>query len=331
MKKILITGGTGYIGSHIAVSLASNGYIPILIDNLSNSHKSTIKALHSIIKKKFFFYKADLNNKLKLESIFNQHSIYGVIHCAALKSVTESLEKPFLYLNYNTKITLNLLECMEKSKVFNIIFSSTAAVYNHRKNNSPLTENCKIGKINDAYGFSKIVGENILTSLAKTDNRWKIIIARYFNVIGNNPTGLISDNPKVKNFNLIPNIVSVYRKKSSFLNIYGNNYDTKDGTCIRDYIHVEDLVNAHIAMLKNSNFKKGVEIYNFGLGKGFTVLEIVKAFQKKTGVLIPYKFTSARKGDAPVIYCNTKKALQKLAWKATSNLNKMVEDIIKSF
>jgi len=330
MKKILITGGAGYIGSHIAVSLANNGYIPILIDNLLNSHESTIKKLNSIIKKKVVFYKADLNNKLKLDSIFNQHSFYGVIHCAALKSVTESLEKPFLYLNYNTKSMLNLLDCMEKNKIFNLIFSSTAAVYNHQKNNSPLTENCKIGKINDAYGFSKIICENILTSLAKTDDRWKITIARYFNVIGNNPTGLISDNPKIKSFNLIPNIVRVSQKKSSFLNIYGNNYDTKDGTCIRDYIHVEDLATAHIAMLKNGNFKKGVEIYNFGLGKGFTVLEIVKAFEKKTGTIIPYKFTSARKGDAQAIFCNSKKAQERLAWRATRNLDQMMGDIIKS-
>lgn len=325
MKKIIVTGGAGYIGSHCVIALTQNGFCPIIIDNFSNSYLSVIKKLEKIIKKKIIFYKADLRNKKKIKSILNENSCSAVIHCAGSKSIKESLENPLSYFNNNIISTLSLLECMKEKKIFKFIFSSSALVYDY---NQPLpwNENTKTGNINNPYGTTKYIIEKILIDLAKSDYKWKVGIARYFNPISNHSSGIIKENPKNNPNNLIPYIMKVAQKKLPFLKIFGKNYPTRDGTCIRDYIHVMDLANGHIAMLKKKS-KKNLNIYNFGTGKGSSVLEVVKAFEKNTGIPIPFKYTKKRKGDNAVYYCNPTKSFNELNWKTNYNLDQSIKDI----
>jgi UDP-glucose 4-epimerase len=325
-KNILLTGGAGYIGSHTCVAIASSGYTPIIVDNFSNSSIKVVKKLEKILKKKLLFYKIDLRDKSKLLTIIRSKKIDGVIHFAGSKSVKESLKEPIKYFNNNIQSTLSLLECMQKTEIFKIIFSSSATVYNSEQQ-LPLKETSSIGETINPYGNSKYVIERILADVASSDPRWNIKIARYFNPISNHSSGLISDNPAGVPENLIPSIIKVAKKKSPYLKIYGKNYKTKDGTCIRDYIHVMDLAEGHVEMLKNNKQRKGVEVYNFGNGKGFTVLEIVKEFEKQTGISIPIKFTSRRKGDIPVSFCSTNKAFRHLSWKAKRDLKECMLNI----
>ena len=326
MKNIIITGGAGYIGSHCVISLVNNGYIPIILDNFSNSHLAVIKKLEKITKKKIIFYKLDLRDKSKMKSIFNKHSCYSVIHCAGLKSVPESIKIPISYLDNNIQSTLSLLKCMEEKKIFKLIFSSSATVYNS-KQSLPFKENSNIGKTVNPYGNSKYIIERILNDVVQSDRRWKIGIARYFNPIGNHHSGLIRESPKSISTNLLPYILKVAKKKLPYLRVYGKNYNTRDGTCIRDYIHVMDIANGHIAILKNYMRIRGIEIYNFGSGKGFTVLEIVRLFEKETGIHIPIKFVNRRKGDAPVSFCSPSKALHQLSWRPIYSLEQAMIDI----
>ncbi len=328
MKNVFITGGAGYIGSHCAVSLIKNGFNPIILDNLSNSHKIVIRNLKKISERKISFYKVDIRDKKKLNSIFKKHYCHAVIHCAGFKAVGESIEKPISYFDNNIGSTLSLLECMSENKVYKLIFSSSATVYND-KQRLPLKENSKIGKTKNPYGTSKYIIERILMELSKFDKRWSIRIARYFNPISNHSTGYIKENPKGDPNNLIPYIIKVAEKKLPLLNIFGKNYKTKDGTAIRDYIHVMDLAYGHIALLKNNKMKKGLQIYNFGTGKGSTVLEVLKAFEKKTGIRIPYKYTKRRKGDSEATFCSPEKAFKELNWKYKFDLNKAMMDIKK--
>lgn len=325
-KNILLTGGAGYIGAHTFVALSNNGYTPIIIDNFSNSSIEVIKKLNKILKKKVIFYNIDLRDKSKLLSIFKIKKIDSVIHFAGLKSVGESLKEPMKYFNNNIQSTISLLECMQKKKVFKIIFSSSATVYDP-KQSLPWNETSSTGITINPYGTSKYIIERILADLASSDSRWKVKIARYFNPISNHSSGLISDNPKCISDNLIPSIIKVAKKKLPYLKVYGKNYNTKDGTCIRDYIHVMDLAEGHIAMLKNNKLTKGVEVYNFGNGKGFTVLEVIKEFEKQTGILIPIKFIARRKGDVPISLCSPNKAYRNLSWKARRNLKECMLNI----
>jgi UDP-glucose 4-epimerase len=326
MKKILITGGAGYIGSHCVISLAEYGFTPIVIDNFSNSHKNVIKKLEIITKNRIVFYKADLRDKAKINSIFRKHRFYAVIHCAALKSVARSIESPITYFDNNIQSTLSLLECMEKQKIFNLIFSSSATVYDSAQP-LPWKETDKIGKTVNPYGTSKYIVERILTDIAKSNTKWRIGIARYFNPISNHFSGLIHDNPPGIADNLLPYIVKVAKKKLPYLKVYGKNYNTRDGTCIRDFIHVMDLANGHVAMLKNIKKFKNVDIYNFGTGKGSTVLEVVRAFEKETEIAVPFKFVKRRKGDVSSSFCDPIKALKRLSWKATHSLTSAMSDI----
>jgi UDP-glucose 4-epimerase len=326
MKNIIVTGGAGYIGSHCVIALIQNGFCPIIIDNFSNSYPSVIKKLEIITKKKIIFYKADLRNKKKIKSILNENSCSAVIHCAGFKSLKESLEKPLTYFDNNIVSTLSLLECMKEKKIFKFIFSSSALVYDYAQP-LPWNENTKIGNTNNPYGTTKYIIEKILIDLAKSDYRWKIGIARYFNPISNYSTGIIKENPKRDPSNLIPYIIKVAQKKLPFLKIFGRNYPTRDGTCIRDFIHVMDLANGHIAMLKKKKLKKNLNFYNFGTGKGSSVLEVVRAFEKNTGISIPFKFTKKRKGDNAVYFCNPTKAFKELNWKTNYNLDQSVKDI----
>lgn len=325
-KNILLTGGAGYIGSHTFIALSSCGYTPIIIDNFSNSSIKVIKKLNKILKKKIIFYNIDLREKSKLLSIFKNRKIDSVIHFAGLKSVNESSKESINYFNNNIQSTLSLIECMKKKKIFKIIFSSSASVYNPNQS-LPWKENSSIGKTSSPYGTSKYIIERILADLASSDSRWNIKIARYFNPISNHSSGLIVDNPRGIPDNLIPSIIKVAKKELPYLKVYGKNYDTKDGTCIRDYIHVMDLAEGHIAMLKKKKLTNGVEIYNFGNGKGFTVLEVVREFEKQTGISIPIKFCGRRKGDIPISFCSPDKAFRDLSWKAKRNLKECMLNI----
>jgi UDP-glucose 4-epimerase len=327
-KNVFISGGAGYIGSHCAISLVKSGYTPIILDNFSNSHKSVIKKLQIILGIKIKFYNVDLRDKKKLRSIFKKHSCLSVIHCAGFKAVDESIDKPISYFDNNIGSTLSLLECMREQGVFKIIFSSSANLYNDAQP-LPLKENSKIGNTTNPYGNSKYIIERILMDLSKNDPRWIVNIARYFNPINSHPSGLLQENPKGIPSNLIPCIIKVAQKKLPYLKVFGKNHKTKDGTCIRDYIHVTDLADGHIALLKNNSSKKGLNIYNFGTGKGSSVLEVIKTFEKQTKISIPFKFTKRREGDVAVSYCNPKKALKELNWKAKFNLDQAMRDILK--
>ena len=330
LRNVFITGGAGYIGSHCAVSLIKNNFNPIILDNFSNSHQSTIKKLEKITNKKITFFNIDIRNKKKLKSIFKKNNCYAVIHCAGYKAVGESVQNPIKYFDNNISSTLSLLECMKESKVFKLIFSSSATVYNAVQK-IPFTETSKVGNTNNPYGSSKYIIEKILMDIAKSDKRWSLRIARYFNPISNHHSCLIKENPKGIPNNLVPFIIRVAQKKINSLKIFGKNYKTKDGTGIRDYIHVMDLADGHVAMIKNNRLKKGLKIYNFGTGRGSSVLEVVKAFEKQTEIKIPHTFTNRRKGDIPISLCNPKKALKDLNWKAKYNLNQSMLDLKKIF
>ena len=329
MKNIFITGGAGYIGSHCVISLSKSGYRPIILDNFSNSNKSVIKKLEKITKKKIIFYEVDLRNKKKLNVIFKKHPCHALIHCAGFKSVGESIHNPIKYFNNNIISAITLFECMQENNIFKIIFSSSASIY---KDNQvlPLSENSKTGDTTNPYANTKYIIERVLTDLTTTDKRWSVRIARYFNPISNHSSGIIKEDPKGIPNNLVPCIVKVAQKKIKFLKIFGKNYKTKDGTGIRDYIHVVDLAEGHVAMLKNNRMKSGLKIYNFGTGKGQSVLEVLKEFQTQTGLSIPFKFANKREGDIAKYYCSPSKAFKELNWKAKYDLKKAMLDIKKT-
>lgn len=328
MKNIFITGGAGYIGSHCALSLAMNGYTPIILDNFSNSYLSTIKKIKEITKKKIIFYNVDIKDKKKLRKIFKKHKCYCVIHCAGFKAVAESLKMPISYFNNNIGSTLSLLDCMKENNVFKLIFSSSATVYNEGQP-LPFKETDKANSAKNPYATSKYIIERILMDLAKSDNRWSIRIARYFNPIGNHSSGLLKENPKGIPNNLFPIITKVIKKEISVLNVFGKNYKTKDGTCVRDYIHVMDLAEGHVAMIKKNKLKKGLKIYNFGTGKGLSVLDVIKAFNRHSDVPINFKYTKNRKGDVGISFCSPKKALKELNWKSKISIDEAIKSISK--
>ena len=328
LKNVFITGGAGYIGSHCVISLINNGYNPIILDNFSNSQKNIIQKLEKITQKKIIFYDIDIRDKTKLKKIFKKHLCYLVIHCAGYKSVGQSNEKPILYFDNNIGSTLSLIECMRESQVFKLIFSSSATVYNDNQA-MPLKEKSNIGKTKNPYGTTKYIIEQILTDIAKNDNRWSIRIARYFNPISNHSSGIIKENSKFVPDNLLPYIIKVAQKKLPQLNIFGKDYKTKDGTAVRDYIHVMDLADGHVSMIRNNRLTKGLKVYNFGTGKGLSVLEVIKAFEKKIGISIPFKFTKKREGDSEISYCSPKKAFKELNWKAKHSIHQSMMDIKK--
>ena len=327
-KKILVTGGAGYIGSHCIIALIESGYQPIVIDNFCSSSKSVFQKLEQITKEKIKYYHFDLRDKKKLNHIFKQYSFQSVIHFAGLKSVSESSKDPLLYFNNNISSSISLLECMKENKVFKLIFSSSACVYNDDEP-LPWSETTKAGKTTNPYGTSKYIIERILMDVAKSDPKWQIGIARYFNPIGNHSSGLIGDNPKGVPNNLVPYITKVIKGELPYLNIYGNDYKTKDGTGVRDYIHVMDLADAHIKILKNFKNIKDCEIYNFGSGKGYSVKDIIHAFETNNKITIPRKIKDKRNGDLAVYYTRNKKAKSKLNFKIKRDLKQIVKDVYK--
>ncbi len=314
-KNILVTGGMGYIGSHTVIKLVEYGYNPIIIDNLSNSSEKVLPRLEKITGAKITFYKGDVCSKEDVEKVFTENKIDAVIHFAGLKAVGESVQKPVEYYRNNLDSTLTLLETMPKYGCMNIIFSSSATVYG-TPTHVPLVETDPIGTATNPYGTTKIFQEGIFKDFAFVHKDFNIALLRYFNPIGAHSSGLIGEAPNGIPNNLMPYVTQVAVGKRNHLSIFGDDYDTPDGTCIRDYIHVVDLAEGHVLALKKLFTGSGLVIYNLGTGKGTSVLELVHAYEKATGVKIPYVIAPRRAGDVPENYAGTKKAEEELGFKA---------------
>ncbi len=322
---ILVTGGLGYIGSHTCVELLKNGERIVVMDNLSNSKIEMKEKIKQIAGKDFVFYKADLLDKESMRKIFSENKIRAVVHFAGLKAVGESVEKPLEYYKNNVEGTLNLLEVMREFGVNKMVFSSSATVYGSPKT-VPITEDMPLSTTNP-YGTTKLMIEQILTDVAHANKDFKVAILRYFNPIGAHESGIIGEDPNGIPNNLMPYISRVAAGKLACLSVFGNDYPTHDGTGVRDYIHVVDLAKGHLKALERlAKDDTGVFIYNLGTGNGYSVLDIVKAFEKENGVAIKYKIVDRRPGDIAECYANPSKALRELEWKAEKNLEDMVRD-----
>ena len=326
MKKILVTGGAGYIGSHTCIDLLNNNMEVVIVDNFSNSNEKALDAIKKLTGKEFKFYKIDYTDKDEMEKVFLENDIDAVINFAGFKAVGESVKMPLEYYTNNVYGALVLLDLMRKHNVKKFVFSSSATVYGDPEK-MPLIEDCKIGGTTNPYGTSKLMIEYILQDLYKSDNTWDIVILRYFNPVGAHESGLIGEVPKGTPNNLMPYISRVAAGKLKELSVFGNDYDTKDGTGIRDYIHVVDLAHAHLKALEKLNKENsGIYIYNVGTGTGYSVFDMINAFEKANNVKIPYKVVSRRDGDLPVSYADTKKAKEELGFVATKNLEDMCKD-----
>lgn len=315
IKNVLVTGGTGFIGSHTVVKLVEYGYNPIIVDNLSNSSKEVLKRIKLLTNKDIKFYKIDCCNQAKFETVFKENKIDAVIHFAGFKAVGESVVKPVEYYSNNILSTISLLNLMTKYNVNNIIFSSSATVYGI-PDKVPLTEEDPVKEATNPYGSTKIFIEKILKDYQKANPNKNIALLRYFNPIGAHPSSLLGEQPNGIPNNLMPYIAQVSIGKLKSLKVFGNDYPTIDGTCIRDYIHVCDLAEGHVLALKKLASEPGLVIYNLGTGKGTSVLELVNAFTKATNIKIPYEFAPRRPGDVIENYASTKKAEKELGFKA---------------
>lgn len=322
---ILVTGGAGYIGSHTCIELLNSGYDVVVVDNLVNSSKKSLECVQSITGRKLKFYEADLRDLDAIEDIFENEIIDSVIHFAGLKAVGESVSKPMEYYDNNIHGTLVLCDIMKKYNVKNMIFSSSATVYGSPAF-VPITEECPKGEITNPYGQTKAMLEQILTDIHKSDPEWNIVLLRYFNPIGADRSGKIGEDPKGIPNNLVPYITQVAIGKLPYVRVYGNDYNTPDGTGVRDYIHVTDLARGHVKALKKLEKKDGVSVYNLGTGRGYSVLEVIHAFEKACGKEIPYKIEDRRPGDIASCYADSGKAYRELDWKAEYSIERMCED-----
>lgn len=322
---ILVTGLAGYIGSHTAVELLNKGFNVIGIDNFSNSTPEILQRIKNITKKEFKFYNADIMNTTVLEKIFTENNIIAVIHFAAYKAVGESVELPLKYYENNIAGSIQLFKIMKKYNVTNIIYSSSATVYG-LDNQVPFKEYYPANTATNPYGFTKIVNEQLLIDLVQSNPEWSVTILRYFNPIGAHSSGMIGEDPQGIPNNLMPYITQVAIGKRDKLNIFGNDYETPDGTGIRDYIHVVDLARGHVKSIKHNLNTKGVNIFNLGNGKGYSVLELVHTFQSVNQVRIPYEFVPRRSGDIAVSYADVALAEEVLSWQAEKNLEEMCRD-----
>lgn len=326
MKNIFVTGCTGYIGSHTCVELLDGNYNVIGLDNFSNSKRSVLDNITKITGKSIKFYEGNMLDKALLDKIFSENEIDAVIDFAAFKSVGDSVSKPIEYYINNVSSVLTLLCVMKNHNVKTLVFSSSATVYGDSKI-MPITEECKIGGTTNPYGTSKLYCEGILQDLYKSDNNWNICIFRYFNPVGAHKSGLIGEEPNGIPANLMPFISKVATKELEVLSVFGNDYDTPDGTGVRDYIHVVDLAKAHVKGIERLDMdKKGMHIYNLGTGKGYSVLEMIKAFESANGVEVPYKIVGRRPGDIGTCYADPSKAERELNWKAELGLKDMCRD-----
>ena len=323
---ILVTGGAGFIGSHTSVELLNAGKEIVIVDNFSNSNPKTIEAIKKITGKEFKFYEINYLDREKLEKVFEENEIDAVLNFAGYKAVGESVEKPIMYYENNISGALVLLDTMKKYGVKKFVFSSSATVYGEPER-IPLTEDCKTGGTTNPYGTSKLFIEQILKDLYNSDNTWDIAILRYFNPVGAHESALIGEEPKGIPNNLMPYIVRVAKGTLKELSVFGNDYNTPDGTGVRDYIHVVDLALGHLKALEKLDKEgSGLYIYNLGTGTGYSVLDMVKAFEKTTGKEVPYKIVERRPGDIATCYAETTKAREELEWTAKKTLEDMCKD-----
>lgn len=322
---ILVTGGAGYIGSHTVIELQNAGYDVVVLDNLSNSNPVSLERVEKITGKKVPFYKADILDRDALNEIFEKESIDSCIHFAGLKAVGESVTKPWEYYENNIAGTLTLVDVMRKHNVKNMIFSSSATVYGDPAF-VPITEECPKGQCTNPYGWTKSMLEQILSDIQKADPEWNIVLLRYFNPIGAHKSGTIGENPNGIPNNLMPYVTQVAVGKLKELGVFGNDYDTPDGTGVRDYIHVVDLARGHVMALKKLQGNAGLNIYNLGTGNGYSVLDLVNNFQEATGVKVPYSIKPRRPGDIATCYASADKAYEELGWKAEFGIKEMCED-----
>ena len=322
---ILVTGGTGYIGSHTVVELQNNGYDVVVLDNLSNSSPKSLDRVKAITGKDVTFYEGDIRDRGILQKIFDNESIDSCIHFAGLKAVGESVEKPWEYYDNNITGTLTLVDEMRKHGVKNIIFSSSATVYGDPAV-IPITEDCPKGQCTNPYGWTKSMLEQILSDMQKADNEWNVVLLRYFNPIGAHKSGTIGENPNGIPNNLMPYITQVAVGKREELGVFGNDYDTHDGTGVRDYIHVVDLADGHVKALKKIEEKAGLCVYNLGTGTGYSVLDIVKNFEEANDLKIPYSIKPRRAGDIATCYADPSKAKAELGWEAKNGIREMCAD-----
>lgn len=323
--KVLVTGCAGYIGSHTCVELLNNNYEVIGLDNFSNSSKDVLDKIKKITNKTIKFYEGNMLDRNILDKIFTENKIDFVIDFAAYKAVGESVKKPVEYYTNNVSSVLVLLDMMKKYNCKNIIFSSSATVYGDPKV-IPITEECEVGNTTNPYGTSKLMCEQILKDLYKSDNEWNVVILRYFNPIGAHESGLIGERPNGIPANLMPYITKVAKKELECLSVFGNDYNTKDGTGVRDYIHVVDLAKGHVKALEKISKDNGLFIYNLGTGIGYSVLDIINTFEKVNNIKINYKIAPRRAGDIAACYSSADKALKELGFKATKTLEDMCRD-----
>lgn len=322
---VLVTGGAGYIGSHTCVELMNAGIDVVIVDNFYNCKKSSIDRIKALVGRDFPYYECDIRDREGLDKIFKTEKIDSVIHFAGLKAVGESVQKPLEYFDNNISGTLVLLDVMRKNGCKKIVFSSSATVYG-TKNISPLTEDMEIGGVTNPYGRTKYMIECILQDLYVSDKDWSICLLRYFNPIGAHKSGTMGEAPNGIPNNLMPYITQVAIGKRDHLSVFGNDYDTPDGTCVRDYIHVVDLALGHVKAVQKVEGEKGVFIYNLGTGKGYSVLDVVDAFKKASGIDIKYEIVARRAGDLAVCYSDPSKAYKELGWKAERDIEEMCED-----
>ena len=323
---ILLPGGAGFIGSHTAVELLNKGREIVIIDNFSNSTPKALEAIKKITGKDFKFYEIDYMDREKLEKVFEENNIEAVMNFAGYKAVGESVQKPIEYYTNNISGALVLLDTMRKYGCKKFIFSSSATVYGEPEK-MPITEDTPTGGTTNPYGTTKLFIEQILKDIYVSDNTWDICILRYFNPVGAHESGLIGEEPKGIPNNLMPYVVRVASGQLKELSVFGNDYNTPDGTGVRDYIHVVDLAKGHVAALeKLDKEQNGMYIYNLGTGRGYSVLDMVKAFEKSTGKKVPYKIAPRRQGDIATCYAEPKKAREELGWTATKTLEDMCKD-----
>ena len=325
MAKVLITGGAGYIGSHTAVELLKEGYEVVIYDNLCNSSRESVRRVEELTGKKISFYEGDVLDEEALEKMLQTEKVDAVIHCAALKAVGESVQKPLEYYHNNITGTLTLLRVMDRVGVKNIVFSSSATVYGDVEV-MPITEACPKGQCTNPYGWTKSMMEQIMTDFQKANPEWNVILLRYFNPVGAHESGRIGEDPKGIPNNLMPYIAQVAVGKREKLGVFGDDYDTPDGTGVRDYIHVVDLAMGHVKAVGYILTDPGLDVINLGTGIGYSVLDMVKAFSKACGRDLPYEIKPRRAGDVAMCYADPSKAERVLGWKAERGLDEMCQD-----
>ena len=325
MSTVLVTGGTGYIGSHTVVALQDAGYDVIVLDNFYNSSRAVLPRIEEITGKKPLFYETDILDRAGLDRIFSENHIDAVIHFAGYKAVGESVEKPLLYYENNISGSINLYQAMKKADCKTLVFSSSATVYGDPEK-CPITEDSKVGGTTNPYGTSKLMNERILEDVCKSDSEWSVMLLRYFNPIGAHKSGLLGEVPNGIPNNLVPYIARVANGTLEYLRVFGDDYPTPDGTGVRDYIHVVDLANGHIGAVCYALEHKGVEHANLGTGKGYSVLDVLHAYEKACGKTLPYKILPRRAGDIAECYADASKAKKLFGWEAKYDIDEMCRD-----